>query len=144
MKSPGAISFKELQQPTRGIAPSSERRSPQDKVQEKIGEGGRGEVCRTTDTKLNREVALKSCPSSLPPIPSDWPGLSGNPNCWFHSITAAIYGFEKADGVHCLAMGLVPGETLAERVAKGPPPVEEALEFCAEALDAIHTEGIVH
>lgn len=69
------------------------------------------------------------------------------PNCWLRSITAAIDGFEKADGVHFLAVGLVPGETLAERVAKGPLPVEEALEVCrqiAEALDAVPTEGIVH
>ena len=49
--------------------------------------------------------------------------------------------------MHFLAVGLVPGETLAERVAKGPLPVEEALEVCrqiAEALDAVPTEGIVH
>jgi len=64
-----------------------------------------------------------------------------------HPNIAAIYGFEEADDVRFLAMELVPGETLAERVAKGPVPVEEALEVCrqiAEGVEAAHEKGVIH
>jgi serine/threonine-protein kinase len=64
-----------------------------------------------------------------------------------HPNIAAIYGFEKAEGVHFLALELVPGETLQKRVAKGPLPVEEALEICrqiAEGVEAAHEKGVIH
>jgi serine/threonine-protein kinase len=64
-----------------------------------------------------------------------------------HPNIAAIYGLEEADGVRFLALELVPGETLAERVAKGPVPVEEALEVCrqiAEGVEAAHEKGVIH
>jgi len=64
-----------------------------------------------------------------------------------HPNIAAIYGFEKAEGVHFLALELVEGETLAERVAKGPLPVEEALEYAiqiAEGVEAAHEKGVIH
>ena len=64
-----------------------------------------------------------------------------------HPNIAAIYGFEEADDVRFLALELVPGDTLAERVAKGPVPVEEALEVCrqiAEGVEAAHEKGVIH
>ncbi|MCZ6768189.1 MAG: protein kinase, partial [Acidobacteria bacterium] len=60
---------------------------------------------------------------------------------------AAIHSFEHADDVHFLVLELVPGETLAERVAKGPLPVDEALEVCrqiAEGVEAAHEKGVIH
>ena len=64
-----------------------------------------------------------------------------------HPNIAAIYGFEDADDVRFLAMELAEGETLQERVAKGPVPVEEALEVCcqiAEGVEAAHEKGVIH
>ena len=64
-----------------------------------------------------------------------------------HPNIAAIYGLEQSDDTHYLVLELVPGETLAERISRGPIPVEEALEIAtkiAEALEEAHELGIVH
>ena len=64
-----------------------------------------------------------------------------------HPNIAAIHSFEHSDDVHFLVLELVPGETLQERVAKGPVPVEEALEICrqiAEGVEAAHEKGVIH
>jgi len=64
-----------------------------------------------------------------------------------HPNIAAIYGLEQSGDVHYLVLELVPGETLAERIARGPIPVDEALEISAqivEALQEAHEHGIVH
>ena len=64
-----------------------------------------------------------------------------------HPNIAAIYGLEESDGVRYLVLELVPGETLAERVAAGPLDVNEALRICgqiAEGLEAAHEKGIIH
>jgi len=64
-----------------------------------------------------------------------------------HPNIAAIYGFEHSDDTNFLVLELVEGETLAERVAKGPLPVEQALEVCrqiAEGVEAAHEKGIIH
>ena len=64
-----------------------------------------------------------------------------------HPHIAALYGMEEADGRHFLVMELVEGETLAERLRRGPMPVEEALTIAlqiADALEAAHEKGIVH
>ncbi len=64
-----------------------------------------------------------------------------------HPNIAAIHSFEHSDEVHFLVLELVPGETLQERVAKGPLPVEEALEVCrqiAEGVEAAHEKGVIH
>ena len=64
-----------------------------------------------------------------------------------HPNIAAIHSFEHADDVHFLVLELVPGETLQERVAKGPLPVDEALEVCrqiAEGVEAAHEKGVIH
>ncbi|MGH9364885.1 MAG: protein kinase domain-containing protein, partial [Thermoanaerobaculia bacterium] len=64
-----------------------------------------------------------------------------------HPHIAAIYGLEESGGVEALVLELVEGETLAEKLAKGPLPVDESLEIArqiAEALEAAHERGIVH
>jgi len=58
-----------------------------------------------------------------------------------------LYGLEQADGKHFLIMELVEGETLGERIARGPIPVEEALKIAlqiSEALEAAHDKGTIH
>ena len=120
------------------------------KVLEKIGQGGMGEVYRAEDTNLDREVAIKVLPEQFTQDPQRLARFEREAKLLAqlnHPNIAAIYGFEKAEGVHFLALELVPGETLAERVAKGPLPVEEALEVCrqiAEGVEAAHEKGVIH
>jgi eukaryotic-like serine/threonine-protein kinase len=115
-----------------------------------LGAGGMGEVYRLRDTKLNRDVALKILPAAF--------ALDADRLARFkreaqvlaslnHPNIAQIYGFEDTEGVHALVMELVEGETLADRVARGAIPVEDALPIAkqiAEALEAAHEQGIVH
>jgi len=120
------------------------------KVLEKIGQGGMGEVYRAEDTNLSRDVAIKVLPEQFTQDPQRLARFEREAKLLAslnHPNIAAIYGFEEADGVRFLAMELVPGETLAERVAKGPVPVEEALEICrqiAEGVEAAHEKGVIH
>jgi len=119
-------------------------------VLEKIGQGGMGEVYRAEDTNLSREVAIKVLPEQFTKDPQRLARFEREAKLLAslnHPNIAAIYGFEEAEGVRFLAMELVPGETLAERVAKGPVPVEEALEVCrqiAEGVEAAHEKGVIH
>ncbi len=120
------------------------------KVLEKIGQGGMGEVYRAEDTTLKREVAIKVLPEQFTKDPQRLARFEREAQLLAqlnHPNIAAIYGLEEADGVRFLALELVPGETLQERVASGPVPVEEALEVCrqiAEGVEAAHEKGVIH
>ena len=120
------------------------------KVLEKIGQGGMGEVYRAEDTNLSCEVAIKVLPEQFTKDPQRLARFEREAKLLAslnHPNIAAIYGFEEVDDVRFLAMELVPGETLQERVAKGPVPVEEALEVCrqiAEGVEAAHEKGVIH
>ena len=120
------------------------------KVLEKIGQGGMGEVYRAEDTTLDREVAIKVLPEQFTKDPQRLARFEREAKLLAslnHPNIAAIYGFEHSDDMHFLVLELVPGETLAERVAKGPLPVEEALEVCrqiAEGVEAAHEKGVIH
>jgi serine/threonine-protein kinase len=109
-----------------------------------------GEVYRAEDTNLSREVAIKVLPEQFTKDPQRLARLEREAKLLAslnHPNIAAIYGLEEADGVRFLALELVPGETLQERVAKGPLPVEEALEVCrqiAEGVEAAHEKGVIH
>ena len=119
-------------------------------VIEKIGQGGMGEVYRAEDTNLDREVAIKVLPEQFTQNPQRLARFEREAKLLAslnHPNIAAIYGLEEAEGVRFLALELVPGETLAERVAKGPVPVEEALEICrqiADGVEAAHEKGVIH
>jgi len=120
------------------------------KVIEKIGQGGMGEVYRAEDTNLSREVAIKVLPEQFTQDPQRLARFEREAKLLAslnHPNIAAIHSFEHADDIHFLVLELVPGETLAERVAKGPLPVEEALEVCrqiAEGVEAAHEKGVIH
>jgi len=120
------------------------------KVIEKIGQGGMGEVYRAEDTNLSREVAIKVLPEQFTQDPQRLARFEREAKLLAslnHPNIAAIHSFEHADDVHFLVLKLVPGETLQERVAKGPVPVEEALEVCrqiAEGVEAAHEKGVIH
>ncbi len=120
-----------------------------------IGAGGMGEVYRATDTKLGRDVAIKVLPAELALDKERLARFEREAKLLAslnHTNIAHVYGFESAtlpDGSsgHFLAMELVPGEDLAERLKRGPIPVDEALAIArqiAEALGEAHEKGIVH
>jgi len=120
------------------------------KVLEKIGQGGMGEVYRAEDTSLKREVAIKVLPEQFTKDPQRLARFEREAQLLAslnHPNIAAIHSFEHSDDIHFLVLELVPGETLQERVARGPVPVEEALEICrqiAEGVEAAHEKGVIH
>jgi hypothetical protein len=115
-----------------------------------IGAGGMGEVYRARDTKLGRDVAIKVLPSSLTSDPDRLARFTREAQVLAslnHPNIAAIYHVEDADGAPAIVMELVEGETLADRVARGAIPIDEALPIAkqiAEALEAAHEQGIIH
>jgi eukaryotic-like serine/threonine-protein kinase len=116
----------------------------------KLGEGGMGEVYRARDTKLNRDVALKVLPEAFALDPDRLARFRREAQVLAslnHPNIAAIYGFEDSGSTHALVLELVDGQTLADRIAKGPIPVDEALPIAthiADALEAAHEQGIIH
>ena len=115
-----------------------------------LGEGGMGKVWRGRHTGLKRDDALKVLPDAFA---SDRDRLARFQReaqvlaSLNHPNIARVYGLEHADGVQALVIELVDGPTLADRIAQGPIPVEEALAIAkqiAEALDAAHEQGIIH
>jgi len=115
-----------------------------------IGAGGMGEVYRAHDTTLNRDVALKTLPDLFALDPDRVARFKREAQVLAsltHPNIAGIYGFEEAGGVQALVLELVEGPTLADRIAHGPVPLDEALPIArqiAEALRAAHEHGIVH
>jgi eukaryotic-like serine/threonine-protein kinase len=115
-----------------------------------IGAGGMGEVYRARDTKLNRDVAIKVLPTSLTADSERLARFQREAQVLAalnHPHIAAIHHVEEAGDTPALVMELVEGETLAERIARGPIPVDEAMPIArqiAEALEAAHEQGIIH
>ena len=119
-------------------------------ILEPIGKGGMGEVYRAKDSKLGRDVAIKVLPDEFAENEERLARFKREAKVLAslnHPGIAAIHGLEESEGTHYLVLELVPGETLAERIARGPIPVEEALEIAskiAEALEEAHEQAIVH
>jgi serine/threonine-protein kinase len=115
-----------------------------------LGAGGMGEVYRARDTKLNRDVALKTLPELFALDSERLARFNREAQILAslnHPNIATIHGVEQADGVHALVLELVEGPTLAERIARGPVPLQETLAIVrqvAEALEAAHEHGVVH
>src|SRR5262245_1642946 len=115
-----------------------------------IGAGGMGEVYRAKDSRLKREVALKVLRSSVAQDAERLARFQREAEVLAslnHPHIAQIYGVEEAGGATTLVMELVEGEDLAERIARGPIAVDEALPIArqiADALEAAHERGIVH
>jgi len=119
-------------------------------VTAQIGEGGMGQVFRATDTKLKRQVAIKILPPSVAANHDRLARFQREAEVLAslnHPHIAGIYGLEERDGVFALVMELVDGEELAQRIARGAIPIDEALPIAkqiAEALEAAHEQGIIH
>ena len=115
-----------------------------------LGEGGMGQVWQATDTQLNRQVALKILPDAFADDPDRLARFQREAQVLAslnHPNIAAIYGIEEAEGTRALVLELVEGPTLADRIAKGPIPLDEALPIAkqiAEALEAAHEAGVIH
>ena len=119
-------------------------------VTAKIGEGGMGEVYHARDTTLDRDVALKVLPEVFTADPDRLARFQREAKVLAslnHPNIGAIYGLEAAGDTQALVLELIEGPTLADRIAEGPIPVEEALTIAkqiADALEVAHDQGIVH
>ena len=115
-----------------------------------LGAGGMGEVYRARDTKLNRAVAIKILPEAFAADPERIARFQREAKILAslnHPNIAHIHGLEESNGVRALVMELVEGEDLAQRIARGAIPVDEALPIAkqiADALEAAHEQGIIH
>ena len=119
-------------------------------VQAKIGVGGMGEVYRATDSRLGRDVALKLLPEKFARDTDRMARFEREAKVLAslnHPNIASIYGLEESNGARALVMELVEGVTLAERIKKGPLPLDEALPIAkqiAEGLEYAHERGVIH
>jgi tetratricopeptide (TPR) repeat protein/tRNA A-37 threonylcarbamoyl transferase component Bud32 len=115
-----------------------------------LGSGGMGEVYRAVDTRLGREVAVKTLPEEFSRDPERLARFEREARMLAslnHPSIAAIYGLEESDGARFIVMELVPGETLSEKLSHGPLLLDEALKVArqiADALEAAHERGIIH
>ena len=120
------------------------------RIADKIGEGGMGEVYRAHDERLDRDVAVKVLPSSVAQDPERLARFEREAKLLAslsHQNVATLYGLEEHEGQRFLVMELADGETLAERIKKGPIPVDDALEYARQisaGLEAAHEVGIIH
>ena len=115
-----------------------------------LGAGGMGVVYRAVDTKLRREVAVKILPAAfagraeyLARFEREAQALAS----LNHPNIATLYALKESDGIHYLEMELIPGETLADRIASSPLPLAEALAIgrqITDALEAAHGRGVIH
>ncbi len=120
------------------------------RILEKLGQGGMGEVFLAQDSILGRNVALKFLPENLSRNPESLARferearLLGSLN---HANIATVHGLEQSEGKRFLVMELVRGETLSQRIERGPLLLKEALDVCrqiAEGLEAAHEKNVIH
>ena len=115
-----------------------------------LGAGGMGEVFRARDVRLERTVALKSLPAAFARDAERRARFEREARLLAslnHANIAAIYGLEDGADAPYLVLEFVDGETLAQRLARGPLPLSEALAVCgqiASAIEAAHERGVVH
>jgi serine/threonine-protein kinase len=117
---------------------------------EKIGEGGMGVVWKATDTALDRQVAVKVLPESVAADAQRLARLEREAKLAAslnHPNIATVHGLHQDGDVRFVAMELVEGEDLAQRLARGPFPQDEAFEVArqiADGLEAAHANGVIH
>jgi Tol biopolymer transport system component/tRNA A-37 threonylcarbamoyl transferase component Bud32 len=120
------------------------------RIVDKLGEGGMGVVWRATDTTLDREVAIKVLPEVFADDDERAQRFEREAKLLAslnHPNIAAIHGLHRVEGTHFLAMELVEGEDLAQRLTRGALSVDTTLDVArqiAEALEAAHEGGVVH
>src|SRR5262244_3690815 len=119
-------------------------------IQAPLGSGGMGEVYKARDTRLERNVAVKVLPSHLssaPEVRQRFEREARTISQLSHPHVCALYDVGNQDGVEFLVMEYLEGETLADRLSRGPLPLEATLRYgteIADALEKAHRQGIVH
>jgi len=120
------------------------------KIERELGRGGMGVVYLATDTRLERQVAIKALPADLAADPDRLARFHREAKALAslnHPNVGGIHGLEQAQGQQYLVLEYIEGETLADRLAAGPIPLAESLTLAkqiAEALEAAHEKGIIH
>ncbi len=115
-----------------------------------LGKGGMGEVWRARDSKLGREVAIKTLPEEFAKDEERLARFEREAKLLAslnHPNIATIHGLEEDNGTRFLVLELVEGDTLADRLKRGAIPVEESLKLAlqiAEAFEAAHEKGVIH
>ena len=115
-----------------------------------IGAGGMGEVYKARDTRLDRIVAIKVLPdhlSSKPDLRERFEREARTIASLNHPHICTLFDIGHQDGTDFLVMEYVEGETLAQRLTKGPLPLDQTLKYAieiADALDKAHRKGITH
>jgi serine/threonine-protein kinase len=115
-----------------------------------IGAGGMGEVYRAADTKLGREVAIKTLPAGMADDPDRLARFEREAKLLAslnHAHIASVHSLDEHEGTLYIAMELVEGQTLEETLKTGPLSVDDALQVSlqiASALEAAHEKGVVH
>ncbi len=115
-----------------------------------LGRGGMGVVFLGRDSRLDRHVAIKALPDEVGADPARLARFEQEARALAalnHPNVAAIYGVEEQDGRRYLILEYVDGETLADRIDRGPLPPEEAVEFAAQiarGIEAAHDSGVIH
>ena len=115
-----------------------------------IGAGGMGEVYRARDTRLDRTVAIKILPAHLSTSPDARERFDREARAissLSHPHICPLYDVGQQDGIDYLVMECLDGQTLAQRLQKGPLPVAQAIEYAiqiADAMEAAHRQGVIH
>src|SRR5713101_6493447 len=115
-----------------------------------LGAGGMGEVYRARDTRLDRTVALKILPAHLsddPEAKQRFDREARTISSLNHPNICTLHDVGHQDGIDYLVMEYLEGETLADRLRKGPLPVEQVLKYgieLCEGLEKAHRSGVVH
>src|SRR5205823_5903170 len=114
------------------------------------GSGGMGEVYRARDTRLGRDVAIKVLPEGLasdPDLRERFDREAKAISSLNHPHICALYDVGREDGTDYLVMEYMEGESLADRLQKGPLPTDQLMRYAveiADALEAAHRQGVVH
>ena len=119
-------------------------------ILEPLGAGGMGEVYRAKDTRLNRTIAIKVLPANVADRTEATQRFEREARAiaaMNHPHICVLHDIGNHQGTDYLVMELLEGETLAQRLAKGPLPIDEAVKYATEitdALDKAHRQGVVH
>jgi serine/threonine protein kinase len=119
-------------------------------ITRELGRGGMGVVYLATDARLDRQVAIKALPVELASDPARLERFEREAKTLAqlnHPNLAGIHGVEEQDGARYLVLEFVEGETIADRLDRGPIPVEEAIELAiqiAAGVEAAHDAGVIH